>query len=91
MSTSYGLELDGPARRALESRLPPTVAAAVWEFCDGVLREEPYRVGKPLRGSLEGLFSARRGAYRVIYQVNETAHVVEVLQIGHRTDVYRRR
>jgi mRNA interferase RelE/StbE len=77
-----------PARRALV-RMPEKVAAAVVEFLYGSLAANPHRVGKPLRLGLEGMHSARRGDYRVIYRINETAHRVEVLAIEHRADVYR--
>jgi mRNA-degrading endonuclease RelE of RelBE toxin-antitoxin system len=34
--------------------------------------------------------SARRGTYRIIYLLDEDAHVVEVTAIRHRSDAYRR-
>jgi mRNA interferase RelE/StbE len=87
----YELRIYGPARRAFEERLPLAVAVAVWEFCRGALSEEPHRVGKPLGGDLAGYFSARRGAYRVIYRLDDDAGVVHVIRIEHRSDVYRPR
>jgi mRNA interferase RelE/StbE len=33
--------------------------------------------------------AARRGTYRVIYQVDDVARVVTVVDIGHRRDIYR--
>ncbi len=91
MSQGYDLRLYGPARRALGERLPLAGAVAVWEFCNGVLRDEPRRVGKPLLRELSGYSSARRGAYRVIYRIDDTERVVHVIRIEHRQDVYRRR
>lgn len=91
MSGRYELLLSGAARRVLERELPVAVALAVWEFCDGPLRENPRRVGKPLGRELTGYFSARRGAYRVIYRLIEDDAVVHVVRIEHRADVYRRR
>jgi len=38
---------------------------------------------------LDDRFSARRGTYRVIYRVDDEAHVVTVVDIGYRRDVYR--
>jgi mRNA-degrading endonuclease RelE of RelBE toxin-antitoxin system len=73
----------------LEVELPLAVALAVWEFCDGPLRESPRRVGKPLGRELAGYFSARRGAYRVIYRVVEEDEVVHIVRIEHRANVYR--
>jgi mRNA interferase RelE/StbE len=79
-----------PARRALH-RLPKRVAAAVIELVYGPLASNPSRVGRPLRFELEGLYSAHRGDYRVVYRIDEPRRRVEVLAIGHRADVYRRR
>lgn len=58
------------------------------EFLTGALIENPQRVGKPLRGDLAGIHSARRGTYRVLYRINEHAREVLVLRIEHRRDVY---
>ena len=60
----------------------PKVAAAVVEFVYGDLARDPYRVGKPLRFELEGLYSARRAEYRVIYRVDDGAEVVRVMRVG---------
>lgn len=57
----------------------------------GDLSEAPRRSGHPLRHQLTGLWSARRGSYRVVYEVDEEAAVVFVLRIDHRSDVYRSR
>lgn len=91
MSGRYELLLSGAPRRALERELPVAIALAVWEFCDGPLRENPHRVGKPLGRELTGYFSARRGAYRVNYRLIEDDPVIHVVRIEHRTDAYRRR
>lgn len=75
------------ARRALQ-RLPEKVGAAAVEFIYGPLARNPSRVGKALRFDLEGLHSARRGDYRIIYQIADT---VTIVAIEHRADVYRPR
>lgn len=51
----------------------------------------PARVGHPLQRELVELFAARRGPYRVVYEIDEEDHVVNVLRIDHRSDVYRPR
>ena len=61
------------ASRKLAQGLPENVAAAVWEFALGPLAANPKKVGKPLRRELDGLWSARRGEYRVIYRVDDAA------------------
>ena len=85
----YELVLTPPAVRAVQAKLPETVAAAVVEFMTGSLIENPSRVGKRLRGDLGGIHSARRGTYRVLYRINDERHEVVVLRIDHRQGVYR--
>ena len=67
---AFAIAWTAAARRAL-TRLPEKVAAAVVEFLYGSLAESPHRVGKPLKLGLEGLHSARRGDYRVIYRIDD--------------------
>ena len=86
---SYRIELTRAAKRALTELLPEKVAVACWEFIRGPLAENPHRVGKPLRGQLEGRFSARRGEFRLIYRIFDDRVVVQVIHISHRRDVYR--
>ena len=86
----WELAVAGPARRAVD-RLPSKIAVAVLDFILGPLLENPHRVGKPLRGELSGLHSARVGAYRVVYEVSAEDHTVRVIYIDHRADVYRPR
>ncbi len=86
---NYELVLTPPAIRAIQAELPEAVAAAVIEFMTGPLVENPRRVGKMLRRELEGIWSARRGTYRVLYRINDHVDEVVVLRIDHRRDVYR--
>ncbi len=85
----YELVLTPPARRALAEQLPEAVAAAVIDFITTVLVRQPFRVGKPLRGDLVGIRSARRGTYRVLYRVRAQPREVIVLRIEHRRHAYR--
>lgn len=78
------------ADRAL-GRLPEKVAAAIVEFMLGPLLDNPQRVGHALRGDLDGLFAARRGAYRVVYELDGEKREVHVLRVDHRADIYRAR
>jgi len=87
----YELVLTPPARRAIGEVLPEGVATAVIDFLTATLIREPRRIGKPLRGQLAGIYSARRGTYRLLYRVHEQRHEVVVLRIEHRSDVYRPR
>jgi mRNA-degrading endonuclease RelE of RelBE toxin-antitoxin system len=60
------------------------------EFTFGDLAREPRRVGKPLRRELAGVFSARRGPYRVLYRIDDDRSIVSILRVDHRADAYRR-
>ena len=86
---AYELILTPPARRALTERLPEPVAVAVIDFLTTSLVSQPRRVGKSLRGDLAGVWSARRGTYRVLYRIRDDPREVIVLRIEHRRDVYR--
>lgn len=86
---TYQVVLSRRARRALSTDLPEVVAAACWEFLNGPLAENPQRVGTPLRGQLDGRYSARRGEFRIIYRIIEEHIRVEVINIRHRRDAYR--
>ena len=88
--SSYELTVAAAAARVL-ARLPEFAAAAVVEFMTGALVENPYRAGKPLLFELEGYQSARRGAYRIVYRIDEAERRVLVVRIDHRADVYRAR
>lgn len=85
----YDVVFTRSARRALERDLPEKVATAAFEFIMGPLRENPRRVGKPLREPLAPLYAARRGEYRVIYRIVDARLVIEVVSVVHRRDAYR--
>jgi mRNA interferase RelE/StbE len=91
-STRYRLQVTGPAARALAGHLPEKIAVAVYEFITTTLLENPHRVGKGLiLPPFEGTWSARRGTYRVLYEVDEDDLTVTVTAIEHRADAYRSR
>lgn len=89
---AYRLSLAPAARRALTEGppvgLPLAVAMAVGDFLIGPLLDKPHVVGKPLTRELAGYHSARRGAYRVVYRIDDNARTVHVVRIDHRADVY---
>lgn len=87
---TWTLAVAASAERALD-RLPEKVAAATVEFMLGPLLEAPRRVGHPLQRELSGLWSARRGAYRIVYELDDATRTVQVVRIDHRADVYRPR
>ncbi|MGH3785614.1 MAG: type II toxin-antitoxin system RelE family toxin [Pseudonocardiaceae bacterium] len=92
MTDPYELGTAPPARRALAERLPPDVAVAAAEFITGPMLDHPQRVSKPLGAELTGIYSARlMRNWRVLYEIDDTKHVVVVLDIRHRSVAYRLR
>ena len=89
--TAYQLRITGPAARALAGRLPEKVATAVYEFITTTLLENPQRLGKQLLPPYTGTWAARRGTYRVLYEIDEDDRVVTVTAVEHRSDAYRSR
>jgi mRNA interferase RelE/StbE len=85
---SYEVIFAATARKDLQ-RIPPRIVPAIIEFVFGDLARRPRRVGKLLKRELEGSYSARRGPYRILYNINDAANRVETLRVDHRADVYR--
>jgi mRNA interferase RelE/StbE len=84
----WRIEIMPSAKRDL-NRLKEAAALAVMETIHHIA-DAPRRMGKPLRLELEGLWSARRGPYRVIYRIHEPERLVQIITIDHRADIYRR-
>ena len=87
---TYEVEITPESLRHL-NRLPEKVRAAVIEAIFETIAKNPQRAGKTLRGELEGLYSARRGDFRVIYEIDEERTAIVVHPAQHRRSVYRDR
>ena len=86
---AFEIVLTPPARRAIADELPEAFAAAVRRFITTALIHDPNLVGTPLSNDLDGVWSARRGTYRVLYRINQERREVVVLRIDRRRDAYR--
>ena len=86
----YEVEITPEGLRHL-NLLPERIREAALSAVFGPIAENPRRLGKPLLGELEGLTVARRGDYRIIYEIFEEEQVVLIHRIQHRRDVYRPR
>ncbi|MFK3671407.1 type II toxin-antitoxin system RelE/ParE family toxin [Leifsonia aquatica] len=85
---SYEVVFASTAIRDLE-RIPPRIVPAVIEFAYGDLARNPQRVGKALERELAGLYSARRGPYRILYEIHDEEVRVIVIRVDHRAEAYR--
>jgi mRNA interferase RelE/StbE len=93
VSDAHSVQIAGRVLQALQAEppggIPLNAAWAIFEFINGPLREDPWRVSKPLHDELEGFRGARRGEYRVIFRIDEEEHVIGVVRVDHRSDIYR--
>lgn len=86
----YDVRITPEGLRHLD-KLPDKIRAAAVEAIFSTIAVNPRRAGKALLGDFEGVYSARRGDYRVIYEVDETAQALVVHRVQHRRDAYRLR
>ena len=70
------------------NQLPGKVRDAAIQAILGPIAEHPRRVSKPLVGELTGLYSAHRGDYRVIYELDNDRKVVIVHRVQHHRVVH---
>ena len=85
----YEIVVTASAARAISETLPEAVAFAVIDFITGPLLDNAGRVGAALRNELEGVWSARRGAHRILYRIDDDRREIIVLRVGHRRHIYR--
>jgi mRNA-degrading endonuclease RelE of RelBE toxin-antitoxin system len=86
----WAVKLTASAIRDLDA-LSARVAPAIVEFLYGPLADNPYRLGKPLRDDFAGSYGARRGSYRVLYDIEDDNHALRLHRITARATAYRRR
>jgi len=93
VSDAYSVRLAPGVLQTLQAGpprgIPLNAAWAIFEFIQGPLCQDPWRVSKPLHDELEGFRGARRGEYRVIIRIDEEQRVVRVVRVDHRSDIYR--
>jgi len=65
------------------------VGPSLLEFIYSGIAENPQRRGKALRGEMDGVWSARRGDYRMLYRIDEASRTVQILRVAGRSIAYR--
>ncbi len=84
---AYSIDIRPRACRALRE-LDASARRAVVRAIDSLATEPRPPGARPLKGHRPYL-RIRAGDYRVIYAVDDQAHVVAVAVVGHRREVYR--
>jgi mRNA interferase RelE/StbE len=85
----YEVELAPPVVKELR-RFPQADRRRLLDRMDA-LGADPRPSGCEKLTEVPDAFRVRVGSYRVVYRVDDPARVVEVIRIGQRGSVYRRR
>ena len=82
---TYRLTIRSAAAEVIR-HLPPGIKRAVRSALDSLGRGPA--AGEALHGELEGRFKLRVRRFRIIYSIDRTARVVNILAVGHRRNIY---
>lgn len=55
------------------------------------LRDDPRAPGCEKLAGGDELYRTRQGVYRIVYAIHDEQVIVEVIRVGHRSEVYRGR
>lgn len=73
--------------RKLDQQTQRLIKSWVFKHLAGAL--DPRLYGKALTGSLKGLWRYRVGDYRLIAEIRDKELVIFIIEIEHRSKVYR--
>jgi len=85
----YQIVISRIAEKQIES-FPKQVANAITAEID-TLATNPHPPGSIKLEDSEKEYRIRSGDYRIIYRIENARLVIEVIRIGHRRDVYKKR
>ncbi len=68
-------------------RLDRPIRQKIFHKVETYLAEDPASIGKPLKGTLTGMFRYRFGDYRVIYVLDLAQRTMSILAVNHRKEV----
>jgi mRNA interferase RelE/StbE len=84
--SGYQVTLAASAKKELRD-LPSDVVQRIWDKI-GELPDNPRPSGcKKLHG-YKGRWRIRIGHYRVVYEIDDAQHIVDITRIAHRKEVY---
>lgn len=84
----YSLEIKRSASREIEALPTKKDRRLVVDRIAG-LADDPRPDGaEKLAG--DDRYRVRQGPYRIVYEIDDAGHVVRIVKVGHRRDVYRR-
>ena len=88
MTGSYSLVIKTSAERELRA-LPKEERRRIVDRARG-LADKPRPPGNEKLSGQER-YRIRQGDYRIVYAIDDEARIVEIVKIGHRREVYRKK
>ena len=80
--------LSDAAKRQLK-KLDKSIHERILKYMDKIESlENPRSRGRGLSGNLSGIWRYRVGDYRVFCKIMDDKLIIEVVKVGHRSDVY---
>ena len=71
-------------------KLDAAISKRVLDYLEQIeLLDNPRSRGKVLTSNLSGLWRYRVGNYRILCRINDDRLIITVIEIGHRSTVYR--
>jgi len=82
----HNIEIRRQAQRALD-RLPKSDFQAIIEAIQDLAQTSRPKGVEKVKNT--GLWRIRQGDYRIIYAIDDNEHLITVVRVGHRREVYR--
>jgi mRNA interferase RelE/StbE len=82
----YKVEVRRRAQRALD-KLPKSDFQAVIESIKDLAQTPRPRGIEKVKST--GLWRIRQGDYRIVYAIDDNEHLVTIVRVGHRREIYR--
>jgi len=82
----YRIDVRRRAQRALD-KLPESDFQAVIEAIRDLAQTPRPRGIEKVKST--SLWRIRQGDYRIIYAIDDNAHLITVVRVGHRREIYR--
>jgi mRNA interferase RelE/StbE len=82
----YKIEIRRRAQRALDKLSKADFQAVVQAIKDLAQTSRPRGIEKV---KTTGLWRIRQGDYKIIYAIDDSEHLVTIVRVGHRREIYR--
>lgn len=88
---AWKIEIDKDVQRSMKKLDKQTAKRITSKLREIANLDDPRSCGKALTGNLAGLWRYRVGDYRIVCVIEDEVLVVLVVDVAHRSEVYKRR